>query len=173
MEPIFSNACKYTMDVLVESTATSQPKWYKYYCYIFAGIFIILAVFGFTNGSILKGLLFAAFSAVLIFFFKTRQTSNAQAIYKKNMEKYGQETETRIFFYEDSIVGKNLQSDKAVTTTYDQLGLITETEHLYILKMTINVVILVDKNGFISDNGADFIPFLLSKCPDVKFVAKK
>lgn len=172
MEPIFSNSCKYTMQTLIESTNASQPKWYKFYCIGFGILFAALAGFGLFTQSIFKSILFAVFAGILFFMYKNKQVSDAQKIHRRNMEKYGQETETRIFFYEDSIVGKNLQSDKAVTTTYDQIENISETEHLYILKLNIPVVILLDKEGFISSSASEFVEFIKGKCPTAKVAIK-
>lgn len=167
MEPIYSNSCKYTMENLMESSVATMPKWYKPYCYAFCAVFLALAVYGFVKGS-LMGILFLIFAAVIMVVYWRKTVASARTVYKHNMEKYGQETETRIFFYDDSIVGKNLQSGSAVTTEYDKVQSIIETKNLFILKMSINMVILVDKNGFIGNNGADFADFIKGKCPNAR-----
>lgn len=167
MEPIFSNACKYTLDNLMQMSKSALPSWYRGYCGVFSAVFIVLSAYSFYMEDIFKGAVFILFAAALVAVYYAKTTLAAKKHYKSNMELYGEEAETRIFFYDDCIIGKNMNTGKSVKTTYDKIDRIVETKNLYILNMLGNVSILVDKNGFISDNSPEFVEFMRQKCAKV------
>ena len=112
--------------------------------------------------------LFFALAVILAAVYEAKIRSAAKKSLKRNEELYGRDVETRIFFYEDTIIGKNLQSGTAVRTGYDKVKKIVETPSLYVLILDGNISVLVDKGGFISDNGADFSKFIKKKCVNAK-----
>ena len=112
--------------------------------------------------------IFFALAVIILAIYKKKISSAAKKTWQKNFDQYKKDVETRIFFYEDSIVGKNLQTGNAVRTEYEKIEIIVETPSLYVLVFLKNIAILVDKKGFISDNGADFAEFIKKKCVNAK-----
>ena len=168
MEPIFSNACSQTKENLLEMIKATVPAWYKLYCRIFAVLFVVMAAVLVFIEQYLFAVIFLVLAAAILAVYNRKISSAAQKTWQKNFDQYGKDVETRIFFYEDSIVGKNLQTGNAVRTEYEKIEKIVETPSLYVLVFLKNIAILVDKNGFISDNGADFAEFIKKKCVNAK-----
>lgn len=168
MEPIFSNACVYSQENLGEMTRATMPTWYKVYCFMFAAFFFILAGTAVYIKNYMFAILFVVFTVLLIIIYYTRASVSAKKAYRRNSELFHKEVETRVFFYDDVIIGKNLQAGSAVKTEYSRIKLIKETKNLYVLKIPENMAILVDKNGFISENGDKFLDFIKQKCPAAK-----
>ncbi len=166
MEPVFSNACRYTKDNLREMAKAALPKWYKVYCAVFTLIFAAFAVNGIFGGRTMMGILFAAFAVLMIIVYLSK--TSPEKAYRQSVEKYGREAEIRLFFYDGFIIGKNLAAGNTVKTEYEKISYIAETENLYVLGLSIGMSIIVDKNGFISNNGAEFSDFIKSKCPGAK-----
>ena len=54
MEPIFSNACKYTLDNLMQMSKSALPSWYRGYCGVFSAVFIVLSAYSFYMEDIFK-----------------------------------------------------------------------------------------------------------------------
>ena len=168
MEPIFSNACSQTKGNLLEMIKATVPAWYKLYCRIFAVVFVIIAAAVAIKGQYIFTVIFLVLAVIILAIYNRKVSSAAEKLWKKNQDQYGKDVETRIFFYEDSIVGKNLQAGNAVRTEYEKIEKIVETPSLYVLVFCKNIAILVDKKGFISDNGADFASFIRKKCVNAK-----
>ena len=168
MEPIFSNACSQTKENLLEMIKATVPAWYKLYCRIFAVLFVVMAAVLVFIEQYLFAVIFLVLAAAILAVYNRKISSAAQKTWQKNFDQYKKDVETRIFFYEDSIVGKNLQTGNTVRTEYEKIEKIVETPSLYVLVFLKNIAILVDKNGFISDNGADFAEFIKKKCVNAK-----
>ena len=168
MEPIFSNACSQTKENLLEMIKATVPAWYKLYCRIFAVLFVVMAAVLVFIEQYLFAVIFLVLAAAILAVYNRKISSAAQKTWQKNFDQYKKDVETRIFFYEDSIVGKNLQTGNAVRIEYEKIEKIVETPSLYVLVFLKNIAILVDKNGFISDNGADFAEFIKKKCVNAK-----
>ncbi|MCD8036942.1 MAG: YcxB family protein, partial [Clostridiales bacterium] len=105
----------------------------------------------------------AIIAVIIMIFALHKLTSQIDKTYKSYLEKFGGEAEIRLFFYEDVIVGKNLTAGSTVKAEYSQITNISETKNLYVLGLN-GISILVDKNGFIGDNGAEFSKFIHEKC---------
>lgn len=166
MEPIFANACRYTRDNLREMAKATLPKWYKIYCLVFTVAFVALAVLGLSIGKTMLGILFAVFAVMMILVYLSK--ISPEKTYRRSQEKYGKEAEVRLFFYNDFVMGKNLTAGSAMKTEYEKISFIAETKSLYVLGLSVGVSIIVDKNGFISDNRDEFLDFIKSKCPNAK-----
>ena len=168
MEPIFSNACSQTKENLLEMIKATVPAWYKLYCRIFAVLFVVMAAVLVFIEQYLFAVIFLVLAPAILAVYNRKISSAAHKTWQKNFDQYKKDVETRIFFYEDSIVGKNLQTGNAVRTEYEKIEKIVETPSLYVLVFLKNIAILVDKNGFISDNSADFAEFIKKKCVNAK-----
>ena len=171
MEPLFSNACSQTRENLHELIKATVPSWYRLYCRIFTAVFIIAAVILIFAGQYLFTGIFIALAVIMLAIYNVKISSAAKKIWQKNYDLYKKDVETRIFFYEDAIVGKNLQSGNAVRTEYEKIEKIVETRSLYVLVFCKNIAILVDKEGFLSENEGvlmDFDGFIRKKCVNAK-----
>ena len=168
MEPLFSNACVQTEQNLLEMTRASVPVWYRLYCRLLSAVMAVCAIVMVFMKMYMFTALFFALAVILAAVYEAKIRSAAKKSLKRNEELYGRDVETRIFFYEDTIIGKNLQSGTAVRTGYDKVKKIVETPSLYVLILDGNISVLVDKGGFISDNGAEFSKFIKEKCVNAK-----
>ena len=168
MEPVFSNACKYTLDTLTETERASVSTGYKAYCAISAAVFAALTAFFAYQGQFPAAAVLAVLAILMAAMIFIKASVAAKKSYEASISKYGREYETRLFFYDEKIIGKNIVTGKAFETDYGRIKAVIEAKRLYVLKTDINMSVVADKNGFITDNGSEFIGFLRKKCPLAK-----
>lgn len=168
MQPIFSNTCKYTLDNLKQVTKADLPMWYKAYCIIFAAVFGVIAIVAFFMTHSPKSAIFLLFSITLLMIYYHKTALTARKHYEQSKALHGDIAVTKLFFYNNSIVGKNMFTGQSFKAEYEKVNKIVETKNLYILRILDDISIVVDKNGFVSDNGSKFPEFIKQKCKNAK-----
>lgn len=168
MGPVFSNYCVFSEEILEELNKKMMSNGYKTYCTFFVIFYLLFSAVSFKAGQNVMGVIFAVgFICILVIFF-TKSKLIAKRAYSKYIKLYGCEIETRTFFYDEMIIGKNLQSNQSVQASYSDVTEIKESHNLYIIKLHKNIALTLSKNGFISDNASEFIKFIIGKCPNAK-----
>ena len=74
------------------------------------------------------------------------------------------------FFTEEGIELHNLSNGGKGTLAYETIRRVAETERYFYIATKGNQFNLVFKNMLTSEQKRDFLPFLQSKCPDIKVV---
>ncbi|MDD2993555.1 MAG: YcxB family protein [Pygmaiobacter sp.] len=167
MEPVFKNAYVYTMEDLKEIAQHSMVQKYKITAMVLAALCCLLAVLLW----LLQGpfVLIAALliSAVLVLFKLFRlPTKLAGQTYRRNQVMYQAQPRVEVDFFDDQLQAHNESSKAILQFTYDKIVRIKETKNLYLLLLPEQLVVMVQKRGFISGQPAEFVPFLKQKCPD-------
>ena len=93
----------------------------------------------------------------------------AESTYASNEEQFHCEPQTHIFFYENEMRGRNLQSGVEIQVPYSQVVMVMETKHLFLIRIPEKRMVLVDKGGFQRGNSSEFGAFLREKCTAAKF----
>lgn len=168
MEPIFSNSCVFSEAVLEEMNKTMMSKAYKIYCTSFMIIFLLASVISFKVRQNVIGVIFIICFLLIFFVFFTKPKIEARKAYANYKKLYGHDVEIRTFFYDDTIVGKNLQSNQSVQVSYSDVTDVYESDNLYVIRLHKNIALTIFKNGFISDDSTEFKEFIKSKCSNAK-----
>ena len=92
---------------------------------------------------------------------------------KRDNELYHATVKTNIKFYSEYIIGLNCQTNGETKTEYSQIVKIKETNHLFLLYLRANLVILVGKNGFTKGNAEEFRQYISQRVPNAKIKMKK
>lgn len=92
-----------------------------------------------------------------------------KTVYEKNQEQYHCEPQTHVFFYENEMRGRNLQTGVEIQVPYDQVVMVMETKNLFLIRIPEKRLVLVDKNGFQRGNASEFAEFLKEKCTAARF----
>ena len=168
MEPIFSNSCVFSKGILEELNKKMMSLGFKIYCIFFMIIFIALSTISFIMEQNVIGVIFAICFILIFVTLLIKPKMVAKRVFLNYNKLYGCEVETRTFFYDEIIIGKNLQTNQSVKASYSDITSIEESKHLYIIKLYKNIALTLSKDGFISDNSSDFIKFIIKKCPQAK-----
>lgn len=168
MEPIFSNSCAFSREILEELNKKMMSVGFKIYCISFIIIFAVLSTISFIMKQNAIGVIFAVCFILIFATLLAKPKMMAKRLYLNYNKLYECEVETRTFFYDEIIIGKNLQTNQSVKASYSDITSIEESKHLYIIKLYKNIALTLSKNGFISDNSSDFIKFFTKKCPQAK-----
>ena len=109
-------------------------------------------------------LLCAIFIGITIFL----PNFTAHRMLKQYHELYHTEYITTTLFFEEYIVDFNEQTSGKTIIEYAQIMKLTQTKGLYLLMMRQNLVLLIDKNGFIKGDIAAFETFIINKAIKAK-----
>ena len=99
MEPLFSNTCIYTMNVLQEMNRALVSVGYRIYCVAAAAVFFVLGLVYNRTGQMVYSAIFYAACAFMLYMVSTKASSTAKKMYKNYQKQYGSNLETHLFFY--------------------------------------------------------------------------
>lgn len=168
METLFENKCIYSKKNLLEMTKKTQTK-HLVVTNIFAMLFFVLNAFAriLIHNSIGMGVFFLFCAGLMsITFFLPNITANK--MFKQYHELYHTEYHTTILFYQEHMVDFNELTNGKTIIEYAQIMKVTQTRGLYLLMMRQNLVLLIDKNGFVKGDRAAFETFIKEKAVNAK-----
>ena len=88
--------------------------------------------------------------------------------YKRSVETNGgKPLHSRVQFFEDHILGTNLDNDNKNQISYDQIRAVFETKNLFLLSMKYRMFLIVDKRTLTGEREA-FSAFLLERCTGIR-----
>lgn len=112
MNVLYENVCFYTKRNLLEMAKKTVKRGYIIWCVVLILTCSIVGIAAITIGNNLtipgSVLLVGAILIAYLVYMAPRKAS--LTAYKRNMELYHSEVETRTIFYEDYFIGKNLQA---------------------------------------------------------------
>ncbi|HEX2937395.1 MAG TPA: YcxB family protein [Ruminiclostridium sp.] len=168
MEPLIENKCKHSKANLLEMAKGSRSTVHIIIC-----IAIIIYCIGTAICCILRNcfpgilvsFLLTAFFAFLYLFLPYK---NVNKMIKRCYELYHAEVESNLCFFEDYILNVNKQTNGETKTDYNQIIKVSQTKNLYLMNLREQIVILVDKNGFVKGNKDDFKRLIKEKAVHAK-----
>lgn len=168
METLFENQCIYSKKNLLEMAKKTQKK-YLVVINIFAMLICALNAFSriVIHHSIGMGIFFLLCAGLFsITLFLPNITANRML--KQYHELYHSEYHTTTLFFQENMVDFNEQTNGKTMIEYAQIMKVTKTKGLYLLVMRQNLVLLIDKNGFIKGERAAFEAFIKEKAINAK-----
>lgn len=159
----FENTCVYTQQHLLEmGRKTTQAFRLVLLCACL--LFLALGIWEAVAGVLWRAIVSFMFVAVWAYLLLVEPQMNAKRAYKRYWATYHAQVQTRNLFFDDHILGINVQSGGEMRIAYDQIVKIHETKSLYLLMLPKRMLVMVDKNGFQTGDAAAFAPWLRSKC---------
>lgn len=73
-----------------------------------------------------------------------------------------------ILFYQEHMMDFNEQTNGKTIIEYAQIIKVTKTKGLYLLMMRQNLILLIDKNGFVKGDKTAFETFIIEKAINAK-----
>ena len=160
----FENTCTYTQQHLLEmGRRTTQAFRLVLLCACL--LFLALGIWEAVAGVLWRAIVSFLFAAVWAYLLLVEPQMNAKRAYRRYWETYHAQVQTRNLFFEDAILGINVQGGGEMRITYDQIVKIHETKNLYLLMLPKRMLVMVDKHGFEKGDAAAFVPWLRSRCP--------
>lgn len=180
MEANFENICEYTKTNIYEMHKNHKSVFRIFLpaFFIFEGISVVVQVFDNTRLFDTSVRLLSIIAAVLlislgVFLYLVIPRLETKKTLKRDNELYHTTVKTNIKFYSEYIIGLNCQTNGETKTEYSQIVKIKETNHLFLLYLRANLVILVDKNGFTKGNAEEFRQYISQSVPNAKMKLKK
>lgn len=168
MEPVFENTYVYTMESLKETAKYSMVQKYKItsitlaaLCCLIAALLLLLH----ESVALIAALLVGA-ALVLFKLFRLPSKLAGQA-YRRNEVMYQTQPRVVVDFSEDQLQVCNEGSHSTLRFSYDKIERIKETKNLYLFTLPEQLIVMVQKQSFVTGQPADFVPFLKQKCPGV------
>jgi len=166
LEPVFENAYVYTMENLKETAKHSLVQKYKItsitlaaLCCLIAGLLLLL-----HESVVLIAALLISAVLVLAKLFSLPAKLAKQA-YRRNEVMYQAQPRVVVDFFEDQLQVCNEGSHAVLRFTYDKIVRIKKTKNLYLFTLPEQLIVMVQKQSFVTGQPADFVPFLKQKCP--------
>lgn len=169
MEPVFINKYSHTKKSYIE-----MNKKYSEFTRIFFGtffllVFFVLALLGFfvlentaySVGTAILGVVFAFFPLLKIHILANKRE-------KQFLELYGTIPEAETYFYDEYIFGVSPTNKEEVKLNYEKIKKIKQSKNMYLLILSKNLVVTVNKNGFEKGTCEEFEEFIKIKAVNAK-----
>lgn len=164
MKYLYENQCLYTQACLEEMARATQKTSTRVYSAAFLALFTGAGVLNWIlEGFSFFSLLFFFAAAALGVIYYRLPAKQARALYQSHQERYHAAVETEVSFSGQEFILYNKQSGSKASCLYSQVVKVKETKRLCILMMPKNLAVLVDKNGFVKGEWADFRAFIRRK----------
>lgn len=170
METFFENSCFYNESNLLEMAKKTMKPGFVIWCSVLISLCSVVGIAALILGGVctIPGIILLIGAVLLGYRLYSTPKKLSLLVYKRNIELYHSEVETQTTFYDDSFMGKNIQSKSEIKFNYERVAAIKETKELFLLIFPENLAILVDKNGFKVGTKEGFLEFMKAKCPAAK-----
>lgn len=169
METVFINKYSHTKESYIE-----MNKKYSEFPRILFGIlfficFLALSLFGlfvleniaYTIVTAIMGIIFAFYPLIRIYILANKRE-------KQLLELFGTIPEAETLFFDDHIEGISLTNKAELKLSYEKIKKIKQSKNMYLLILNKNLVVMVNKNGFIKGTCEEFEEFIKSKAVNAK-----
>lgn len=168
MEPLFTNKCSYTKEVILEAYLSYNKRERR----ILTPIILICDFLGVAMSFIhfefpLMMLLFIL-NILFFFFVFAIPRIIAHRIYKVHLEVLKEPIVGTTDYYDDKFVSIAYPTKAELNIQYSQLKRIISSNNLYLLVIRFQLFFIVDKNGFDKINMVEFEKFIEEKAPKAK-----
>jgi len=165
MEPIFKNSYFYTMQNIEEMQKRTIKFSYKIIAVFFAfmlleGVYFICSGTASVRTIVVSFLLLVGLISILYL-----PRSMAKQILRRNLVLYNTQPHIVVDFFGDHLEQQNETSNSLFRFAYEEIVEIKKTKNLYVFCFPKQLVVIVEKQGFVIGRPEDFVLFLKQKCP--------
>lgn len=170
MEPKFVNRCAFSKENLLEMTKYTRRST-RLIVYVSACVLILssLASF-FLAHDVTQGLLWLGLGAFFFAYTLLLPHLSVKTMLKRYDALYHAEIVSELQFFEGSIITSSEQTHAQTNILYPQIKWVIRTKRLYLLQLSAQLVLLVDRAGFVTGSSEDFEPFIRGKATSAKFL---
>lgn len=170
MEPKFVNRCTFSKVNLLEMTKYTRRKT-RTIVYMSAALLILSGLFDLIwVQEVTQGLLWLGLGVFFLVYTLLLPHLSVKAMLKRYDALYHTEIVSELQFFEDNITTSSEQTHAHTNILYPQIKWVIRTKHLYLLQLSAQLVLLVDRAGFVTGSGEDFEPFIREKSTSAKFL---
>ncbi len=167
-ETLFENRCRYTRAILLEMSNRIRRPARIVMLVCVAVLLACAALYWFYLGDSLMTAVCAALAALFAAYEALVLRLSVRSTLQRYQELYHAPLESRTFFYDDYILNTNEQTKGELRLEYTQLTALLETKHLYLLRLRRQLVVPVDKDGFVGGERSAFERFIREKAVKAK-----
>ena len=170
MDPKFVNRCTFNKSNLLEMVKFNR-RWLRILVYVCSAIILLSAAFEFILADdVTQGSLWLALGLFFLVYTLLLPRISAKTMLKRYDTLYHAQIVSELQFFEDRIATSSEQTHAQTTILYPQIKRVIRTKNLYLLQLSAQLVLLVDRAGFVSGSGEAFEPFIRQKATSARFV---
>ena len=170
MDPIFVNRCAFDKRNLLEMTKYTR-RTMRTVVYLSATLLILSGLFDLIwLGGVSKGLLWLGLGLLFLVYTLLLPHLSVRTMLKRYDALYHTEIVSELQFFKDNITTRSEQTNAQTNVLYPQIKWVIRTKHLYLLQMSAQLVLLVDKEGFTTGSCEDFEIFIRDRAASAKFL---
>ena len=141
----------------------------KFFGVLFFALFLALSLFGFfvlesvayTIITAVLGIIFAFYPLIRIYILANKRE-------KQFLELYETIPEAETNFYDEYVFGVSSTNKEEVKLNYEKIKKIKQSKNMYLLILGKNLVVMVNKDGFIKGTCEEFEEFIKNKAANAK-----
>ena len=168
MEPIYQNTCRYSKANRLEMAKRTTKVSYTVICMLVIVYCIGSTIYFILMNDLLGSMCCFLLSVFFILFCIYLPYRNVNRVMRRSYSLYHSEVESDVCFFADYILVVNKQTSGQTKIDYTQIIKVTQTKNLYLLILKENLVVPIDKNGFVKGNRDDFERFIIGKAVNAK-----
>ena len=170
MDPIFVNRCAFNKRNLLEMTKYTR-RTMRTVVYLSATLLILSGLFDLIwLNEVTQGLLWLALGIIFLAYTLLLPHVSVNAMLKRYDALYHTEIASELQFFKENITTRSEQTNAQTNVLYPQIKWVIRTKHLYLLQMSAQLVLLVDKEGFTTGSCEDFEIFIRDRAASAKFL---
>jgi len=169
MEPLFTNKCTYTKDVILEAYLSYNKRERRIQTPMILICDFFAITMSFIHFEFQLMMLLLVLNVLFFFFVFAIPRIIAHRSYKVNLEVLKERIIGTTEYYDDNFVSIAYPTNAVINIQYGQLKRIISSNNLYLLVIRFQLFFIIDKNGFDKIKMLEFEKFLREKAPKAKF----
>ncbi len=169
MEALLVNRCVFTKENLLEMTKAIR-KSSSIALIVCSVILFAVSILNFTvKANVTTGVVMLVLAIFFGLFDLWLPGYTAKSMYKRYQMIYHKEISSELQFFDDSILSLGEQAKAESRMSYGKVTRVLRTKSLYIIRLSAQLVLLVDKNGFTKGDCTGFETLMKQKATKAKF----
>ncbi len=169
MEALLVNRCVFSKENLLEMTKAIR-KSSSIALIVCSVILFAVSILNFTvKANVTTGFVMLVLAVFFGVFDLWLPGYTANSMYKRYQMIYHKEISSELQFFDDSILSLGEQAKAESRMSYVKVTRVLRTKNLYIIRLSAQLVLLVDKNGFTKGDCAGFEALMKQKATKAKF----
>jgi len=169
MEALLVNRCVFSKENLLEMTKAIR-KSSSIALIVCSVILFAVSILNFTvKANVTTGFVMLVLAIFFGVFDLWLPGYTANSMYKRYQMIYHKEISSELQFFDDSILSLGEQAKAESRMSYVKVTRVLRTKNLYIIRLSAQLVLLVDQNGFSKGDCAGFEALMKQKATKAKF----
>ncbi len=169
MEALLVNRCVFSKENLLEMTKAIR-KSSSIALIVCSVILFAVSILNFTvKANVTTGFVMLVLAVFFGVFDLWLPGYTANSMYKRYQMIYHKEISSELQFFDDSILSLGEQAKAESRMSYVKVTRVLRTKNLYVIRLSAQLVLLVDKNGFTKGDCAGFEALMKQKATKAKF----